>query len=703
MTPRRLLIAVLAWLALAAGAAAQTAALLADRVEVLEDETLVASGSVEVLFRGSRLRAESITYDGKSATLIISGPIVLQQGEGAVFLSDAAELDADLRNGILRSARMVLDDQLQVAATEIQRVEGRYSQLYQTVASSCQVCADRPTPLWQIRAKKVVHDEQERQLYFYDAQFRIGNLPVAYFPRLRMPDPTVDRYSGFLVPSLVDSSRIGTGIKLPYFVTLGDHADITLTPFVTPNSRTLESRYRQAFRYGDIELNAAATKDDIETDLRAYLFGEGRFNLPRDYKLRFDFELTSDPTYLSDYDYSGKDRLENQIGLSRTRPNSYFEAALLNFKTLRGSELPFESQLPNAQGSLLYERRFQPVMLGGQASWQVNLDAHKRQSSDDVIGRDVMRLGTEADWQRSTIFDNGMTAKIGGRLNADLFRIAEDSNYDPYLTHVTPAAAAELRWPFIRQEAGGAMQVLEPVVHLAWTNTIGADVPNDSSTLVEFDKGNLYSLSRFPGHDRYERGFRATIGGTWTRIDPDGWTLGITAGRVFRADDLGQFSNASGLDGRFSDWLIGTEVKLDDRLAVDTRMILAPDFTIAKAEARIAWTSDRFDLATSYSRIVADPDENRPDLNSQIQMQGRYDFTRHWQGNFDLRYDVTTREATRGTLGLVYQNECVALDLSLSRRFASSSNVEPTTNIGFSVGLNGFGTDGRRYRRGCNG
>ncbi|MGB5560092.1 MAG: LPS assembly protein LptD [Paracoccaceae bacterium] len=694
---------LLALLTLAAPAAAQNASLLADRVEIVGDETIIASGQVEVLYRDSRLRAQRITYDAKAGTLIIEGPIVLEEGKSTVILADMAELDADLQNGILRGARMVLDQQLQVAATEIQRVDGRYSQLYQTVASSCQICANRPVPLWQIRAKRVIHDEEARQLYFHNAQFRIGNVPVAYFPRLRMPDPTVDRYTGVLAPKIVDSSRVGTGLKLPYFITLGDHADVTLTPFVTPDSRTMEARYRQAFRYGDIELNSAFTKDKLENDPRAYLFGTGQFRLPRDYKLRFDFELTTDPTYLLEYGYSGKDRLENQIELSRTRRDAYFEAALLNFKTLRGSELPVESQLPNFQGSLLYERRLRPAGIGGDGSWQINLDTHKRQSDVDMEGRDVTRLGAEAQWQRSTILANGMVGKIGGRLNADLFRIAQDSAYDPYLTHVTPALEAELRWPFMRTEASGATQVLEPVIHLAWTNTLGAKVPNESSTLVEFDEGNLYALSRFPGHDRYERGFRATLGANWTRIDPSGWSWGLTAGRVFRADDLGQFSNASGLDGRFSDWLIGTQVKMDQRLSVDARMLLAPDFTVAKAEARINWSGDRFGLTSSYSRIVADPDENRPDLNSQIQLQGRYDITRHWQSNFDLRYDVTAREATRAALGLIYRNECVNLDLSLSRRFTSSSNVAPTTNIGFSVGLNGFGTDGRRYRRSCSG
>lgn len=681
---------------------AQNASLLADRVEIVADETIIASGSVEVLFRDARLRATRIIYDAAAETLVIEGPIVLEQGDSTLIFADAAELDADLQNGILRSARMVLDEQLQVAATEIQRVDGRYSQLYQTVASSCQVCADRPVPLWQIRARKIIHDQEKRQLYFHGAQFRIVNVPVAYFPRLRMPDPTVDRYTGFLVPKIIRSTRVGTGIKVPYFITLGDHADVTLTPFVTSNSRTLETRYRQAFRYGDIALNAAFTKDDLAQDHRAYLFGNGAFDLPRDFKLRFDAQLTSDPAYLVDYGYSGADRLVNEVELSRTRRSSYFEVEMLTFETLRGSELPVESQLPNFQTNLLYERRFRPAGIGGDGSWQVTLDTHRRQSDADVIGRDVTRLGGQADWQRRTIFANGMVGKIGSRINADLFRIAQDSSFEPYLTHVTPAFEAELRWPFIRQEAGGATQLLEPVAHLAWTNTLGADVPNESSTLVEFDAGSLYALSRFPGNDRYERGFRATLGAHWMRIDPAGWSWGVTAGRVFRVSDLDQFSDASGLDGRFSDWLLGTQVKMDNRLGVDARMLLAPDFSIAKAEARINWTTDRFGLSSSYSRIVADPDENRPDLNSQIQMQGRYDISRHWQSNFDLRYDVTAREATRAAFGLIYQNECVALDLSLSRRFTSSSNVEPTTNVGFSVGLNGFGTDGRRYRRGCS-
>jgi len=58
--------------------------------------------------------------------------------------------------------------------------------------------------------------------------------------------------------------------------------------------------------------------------------------------------------------------------------------------------------------------------------------------------------------------------------------------------------------------------------------------------------------------------------------------------------------------------------------------------------------------------------------------------------------------ATAG-LGLQYDNECVTVDLSVWRSYSSSTSVEPTTNIGFNVGLRGFAasTGTERYLRSC--
>ena len=55
------------------------------------------------------------------------------------------------------------------------------------------------------------------------------------------------------------------------------------------------------------------------------------------------------------------------------------------------------------------------------------------------------------------------------------------------------------------------------------------------------------------------------------------------------------------------------------------------------------------------------------------------------------RYDFEADRATRAGVGLEFRNECLLVDLSLSRRFTTSTSVKPTTDFGLSVDLLGFG------------
>jgi LPS-assembly protein len=68
-------------------------------------------------------------------------------------------------------------------------------------------------------------------------------------------------------------------------------------------------------------------------------------------------------------------------------------------------------------------------------------------------------------------------------------------------------------------------------------------------------------------------------------------------------------------------------------------------------------------------------------------------------------YDFESDRGTLAGLGVEFRNECVSVDLSLSRRFTSSTSVSPTTELSVAVRLSGFGTgsDGRMYRKSCGG
>jgi LPS-assembly protein len=711
--------------AVMAQTAPNPAMLVADDVYLSSDDSLTAYGNVEAIYDGRRLQASEITYDQTTETLIIKGPITLHEANNTLILADAAKLDRDMRNGILRGARIVMENQVQLAAHAMARRDGRYNQMYKATVTSCKVCETGRPPLWQIRARRVIHDQQEKQLYFDDAQLRVMDMPVFYMPRLRLPDPTLERATGFLIPSLHNSTQLGFGIKVPYFIRIGDHKDLTLTPFVSANSLTLETRYRQAFRNGRIEFEGALSDDDFgPRSNRGYLFGYGAFDLPEDVKLTFDIETVRDDTYLLDYGYSDKDRLDSELALERVQRDEYIRGALTHFQSLRAGEV--NSTLPTIVGNVEYERRFHPDTLGGELRFNAEAHSHYRSSSQrtdsaslvingaDIDpfadGRDVTRFTLSGDWTRNWTLPGGIRVRVQTGLAVDSFHTAQAGGLSrSEATEATPAAALRLRWPLLKTETGGATQVIEPSLQLAWVGGSNPNIANDESTQIEFDEGNLFALSRFTAPDRRERGVTGAYGISWTRLDPRGWQASFAVGQVVHEENqlevsgLEAFTDSSGLSGKFSDVLFAGQVKTKNGLTLTARSLFDDAFNTTKAEARASWYSDRTQLGATYIWLRDDPRENRPGTVSEWAFDASQRLSRHWTGSADWRYDVAQDRSVNAGLGLKYTNECVDIALSASRRFTSSTILTPSTNISFTVSLRGFTTkaEDKSYVRTC--
>ena len=714
-TSLRRLAAALLCLCLPIGAPAQqqgdAAVLVADNLFITRDRVLVAEGNVEAFQDGTRLRANAIRYDQDAGALSIEGPILLTEGDETTIFADAAELDADLRNGLLTGARLVLNQQLQLAALQINRVDGRYSQLYKTAVTSCQVCSTGEAPLWQIRAKRVVHDQQAQQLYFDEAQFLIRDVPIIYLPRLRLPDPTLARATGLLTPTIRTTSELGTGLKLPYFIKIGDHRDLTLTPYLSSSTRTLQFRYRQAFVAGRIEFEGAVSDDDERPDkTRAYLFGRGAFDLPRDYKLYFDIETVSDRSYLADYSYSDRDRLTSELTVSRTRRDAYLRGSLFNFRSLRQGEV--NDTLPTFVIDGEYERRFFPNRLGGEFRLGVRAHTHRRISDLDVDsndpdlivdGRDVTRLNGRAEYLRRFVYRSGLVADLKAGATFNVFDITQDSTFDQNHSEIAPQAALAFRYPLIRREENGATQVLEPVVQFGWVGNRRLDIPNEESTRVEFDEGNLLALSRFPAPDRRERKGTVALGVNWTRSVPSGLRTALVLGQVLREEADPAFTVTSGLDGARSDFLLAGQIAGPGGLSLTGRGLFDERFDFAKAEVRGDWAFSRGTLGGSLLWLGIDPAEDRFAEVSEVSLAGTFDISPQWAAAADLRYDVADSRAANAALGLSYNNECVSVDLRVRRRYTTSTSLEPSTSIGLNVGLRGFSasTETERLVRSC--
>lgn len=681
----------------------QPALLVADKIFITPERKLVAEGNVEAFQGDIKLSAQRVVYDRETGELSLEGPIRIDQGGVSTILADSAQLDSGIQNGLLVGARMVFDQQVQIASVQARRAAGRYTQFSKVSATSCHVCTDGRPPIWQIRARKVTHDQLERQLYFEGAQLRVLDYPVFYFPYLRLPDPTLERATGFLVPSIRSTSQLGTGVQVPYFFKLGDHRDLTLTPYISARTKTLGYRYRQAFVNGRIQFEGAYTRDDIQPDQdRGYLFAQGWFDLRNDFRLTFNIQTTSDDAYLADYGLPDLDRLRSELALERIKRDTAFRTSFIHYKTLRDSE--DQDEIPSRVFDLNYEKRLFPNALGGEVRLAFIGHAHERTSDEDMLGRDIARATFDAEWLRSWTFATGLRADARFGASVDTFNIRHDSDFPSEVTRSTPRAALTLRYPMTRREQSGATQLLEPIAQVGWTHVSDTDVPNDESTFQEFDQGNLLSLSRFPAEDRREDGATAVFGVNWARYDVGGRQILATVGQVFRTDADPDFTLTSGLQGTSSDILLAGQLRTANGWSLAGRGLMDGDFSFTKAELRGEWAQENSGFSGSYIWQKPDPAENLSDEISEVWLRGRYQIDRNWLTRAEARYDFSESEPIRLGLGVTYQNECVRVNMSVRRRFTSTSTIEPSTEFGFTLSLTGYALEGEgdTYKRRCS-
>ena len=694
-------------------ATADAATVLADRMILQADNTLIASGGVVVWYQDARLVASRIIVNGDSGDLTIEGPIHLSRpgvtdpGRDAIVIADSAQLDRKLQDGIIRGARLIIARELQLAARQATRSgEGRFTRLDRVVASACLVSPQNPTPLWEIRARSITHDAQTRLITFENPQLRAFGIPIAATPfTITAPDPTVDRKSGFLRPEIRTTSNLGFGVKIPYFQTLSDQADLTITPYVSANrTRTLELRYRQAFARGVTEWNGAISRDDIMPGkTRGYVFGNAAFDLPRGYRLGIQVQAASDRGYLLDYGITDADRLWSGISLERITREKLFFGRVGNYESLRDDENNAAS--PAQVADVIWQRRFVPDLIGGQGLMEWSAHAHRRPSDADQVGRDVARGSVGLDWRRQEILPGGLVGAAIAGLDADLYRIAQDSRYDDVETRVDPRIGVELRWPLIGG-SGGATHLVEPVAQLLWSPP-GSDkeIPNEDSRLIEFDEGNLFSDNRFPGYDARETGLRANLGLSWTRIDPTGWSLGLTAGRVLRNRPDRAFAPDSPLAGRRSDWLLAANYDSGNGLAIANRALFDDDFNISRNELRLGLLRPDLQVSAGHLWIDSDAAEGRDSDISELTGNVGWQVRRGWWANAETRYDFVADRAQSASLDLAYRNECLTMEMGVSRRFTASDSVRPETSFDLSVRLGGFGrsddASGTVARRTC--
>lgn len=662
-------------------------ALVADTVEYdTATGRVTASGNVEIYYGERTLTADRIVYDSDTGRITAEGSIVLRDPSGATVFADFADLDAELRDGLVRGARSVMGESIKLSAAEARRVGARFNALSKAVYSPCNVCSDDPTPLWRIRARRVIHDEVEKRIHYEDATLDVFGVPVFWLPYFSHPDPTIDRASGFLVPEFRHSSVYGYGAQVPYYWVIDDYSDLTFSPLLTTGDGVVGVlQYRRAFESGSFTTAGSLTYDDYEGSnaFHGHLEARGEFDLVNEFRWGFDGIAVTDRGYLRRYDFSDEDRLTSEVYVRRYRNNGFFDTTAVYFQSLRDDEP--SGSIPVVLPEFDARHEMPGALLGGDlgifASGYLLLRGE---------GLDTSRMSIGADWERQVILPVGLSLRGFAEVRGDLFVVDDFAGIESATEfRFAPLAGVEARFPLIYESSSGVVHVLEPIAQaiVAPNGGNGSDIPNEDSQVTEFDETNLFDTSHFTGLDAFEEGPRLNLGLRYERISPGRLNFDASVGRVLRLRGAGEFSSGSGLADATSDWVGAWSASYDPYVTVRQRLRISDNFAITRNEIGAELTFGRLAVSASYIFLESDPSIEAPEDREELSGRARFRIDRNWSISGNARRDIEQGDFVEIGGGLTFANECCQIDFFVKRDFRESDDAPASTSFAVQVKL----------------
>ncbi|MEX0921258.1 MAG: LPS assembly protein LptD [Rhodovibrionaceae bacterium] len=671
---------------------------------------VTATGDVEVAQGDYTVLADTISYNMRSGLVSASGNVALVGPRGDVVFSNYLELKDNLREGFIRDIRVLLSDDSRIAAASGSRTGGTRTTFNKAVFSPCPLCPEDPmrAPLWQLKAERVVHDQDEETIAYHNAWMEIYGVPVLYTPYFEHPDPSVERKSGFLSPSFGISNRFGGSISTPYYWTLGPDEDFTFTPLITTKQNAqLAGEYRRLYENGFLELRASATvadredEDDGDVDhdvFRGHIDAEGEFDLDDTWRAGFDVEAATDDTYLRAYDISNDSRLTSRAFLEGFRGRTYASVESFAFQTFRQGEE--NDELPIIAPIASYNFVGEPMDNGSKFNADASFMNLYRQD-----GRDVRRLSANVSWDLPYTTPGGHVFKVTAGLQGAAYwtyGVDPDTNdFDPpnpqgedFAGRLFPYLAMQWRYPLISHHET-FYQTIEPIAQIVVAPDGGnsGDIPNEDSLEFEFDDTNIFSINRFPGVDRVSPGQRFDYGVKWTYGGYDGGYAEVFLGQSFRLDEAEVFDNKSGVRDNVSDIVGRTVIRPIEDLDLSWRFRLdSDDFSLRRNELVLDTGPEALNMQLGYSFIDGGVQEDFPDDRHELIGRINSQFTEYWSGFVQHRHDLEKGRELSTSVGLTYENECCTVAAIYKRSNYDDREIDPDESIFFQVSFKHLGS-----------
>ena len=669
------------------------------------DKTVTASGNVEIVLKDKVLFSDKVVYFQDTDTITAQGNISLLQENGNVFFADSLELSNQMSEGIIESFRALLKSDARFAAQSAIR-KNEIVIMNNAVYSPCKPCENKKyDPLWQVRAKEIIHDEQKKEIQYTHARFEIRGVPVFYTPIFSHPDSTVEKKTGFLIPTQGRSSQLGGTVSIPFFINFSPNFDMTLeTKFTSKEGAIIGAELRHKTKKGYYQFEGSLTNPDKRDENnqkigqkkeRSHLFASGNFKWDEIWDWGFSGAVSSDDTYLRKYNINSSDTLQNNIFIEGISGKSYASFNTFFFQGLRIEDDPGETPIIFP----FLEHRFisQPNDIGLLFKLNSNfIHLHRKQ------GIDSTRLSLRGGWHLPSTSKLGDLMMLSLEFKADSY-VTNDIplNNDPsivnnneFVYRLVPELSGEWSWPIIKREKD-SHQLIEPIASFAVSPYGGnpSKIPNEDSRSFEFDDTNVFSINRFPGIDRIEGGPRINLGLKYGIYGKNSGSMNILIGQVFRLKSDDTFAERSGLEDRTSDYVGKVsfspqkDINYYQRLRLDKRKL-----SLRRNEIGLDLGPEKHKFNLTYISLNRELTADELVDREEISATGRTNFLNNWYLQGTTRRDLTSDGGMINSgASIEYLDDCFIFIINFDRNFTRDRDLQPSSSITFRVKLKNLG------------
>jgi LPS-assembly protein len=271
--------------------------IVSDEATLGVDGNATLKGNVEARQGERQIRANQIEYDSKNGSLHSDGridysdPLVHVTGAAGSYSAAAGaefrDAQFDLRQ---RAARGAAQDLALTPEGQI-RMRG-------VMFTTCPLHDES----WHIRANNIVLDTHDKIGSGRDGRVEFMGVPLMYLPWLSFPLSS-ERKSGFLFPSIGNTSINGVQLAVPYYWNIAPNADFTFQPILYSKAGIDlggDLRFLTENQHGELDWNYlpydkayGASRSRVELMELA--------DLPWDWRLNVNAANVSDQQYFEDF------------------------------------------------------------------------------------------------------------------------------------------------------------------------------------------------------------------------------------------------------------------------------------------------------------------------------------------------------------------------------------------------------------------